>query len=128
MSQCSKRNTCFPFSELVCQCNGCGDPAVVSFDGRAKMILKPQKTLLSRWNADLDDNCKFQLRVVTKDDIDGNPSALHCDWLGFGYAVHTGNNEKFRHNFIFANDVNGNGKVAIRGQGYSVSRNNDKIK
>ena len=91
------------------------------------MILNPQKTVLSRWNADLTDVCKFQLRVVTKDDIDGNPSALHCDWMGFAFGVHTKNNQKFRHNFLFANDVNGDGKVGIRGQGYSVSMRETSI-
>ena len=116
-------NYCFRFilSELECLCNGYGDPAVISYDGRAKMI---PKTLLSRWNADLCDVCKFQVRVVTKDDIGGSASDLHCDWIGFAIGVHSVNSDKFEKNFVFANDLDGKGVVAIRGHGYPVGNCN----
>ena len=86
------------------------------------MIANPQKTMLTRWKNNPDDICKFQLHVVTKADLDGYYVGPHYDWIGFAYGVHTANHDKFRHNFIFANDVNGNSKVAISGQGYQASK------
>ena len=35
--------------DLKCQCVGCGDPSLASFDGFYSSIFKEQKSLISTW-------------------------------------------------------------------------------
>ena len=79
--------------------------------------MEAQKYLISEFNVeDPVDQCKYQLRVVTRNDHGGDTSVpVHIDWLGFGTAAHPKGKPKIGINWMLTNNINGDVVVAERG-------------
>ena len=108
----------FP-DDLPFTCKICTDPLAKTYDGAYTMILTEQKTLLSVWDDDNLDSCKFQIRSVTTDDcaFDDMNEPLFLDWIGVALDVHK-NPAKNLRNWIFGQTYL---FIGERGQGFVSS-------
>ncbi|KAK2147240.1 hypothetical protein LSH36_562g00010 [Paralvinella palmiformis] len=101
---------------LPCNCSVSGDPVISTFDHAILLIMREQKTLISRWAADPLEACKFQLRVVTQKEIGAIEGNIYIEWLGFGFNVFPGKNKKkMLRNVLIGQNLT---HIKIRGHGY----------
>ena len=105
--------------EMPCNCTVSGDPVVSTYDGAILLIIREQKTLISRWEADQSDSCKFQLRAMTQKEIGGVNGSVYIEWIGLGFDVNPTATKKRGRNILIGQNTS---HIYLRGHGFDVSR------
>lgn len=104
--------------DLPFSCKICTDPLVRTFDMAYLEILDEQKTLLSVWDTDVADSCKYNIRVVTTDDCSFPnfpvDAPIFMDWIGIGMHV-AKNTAKTKRNWMFGQTLT---HIGERGPGF----------